>query len=147
MPRKEDLKEYEVINEADVVEKFDSVEEDYETASKQKGTDQVVEGGPTYDQLEDWKSRYNGEIYMSDFGEDVFFWRPLRRKEFKDISRIEGIQGDQFYMDESICRTAVLWPENFAAQKMAFGKAGIPTTLSTLITENSGFNRPVTYKV
>ena len=124
------------------VESFESEEEEM----AQEGTDEIFPFGPSYDQLEDWKSRYDGEIYMSDFDDTIFLWRPIRRKEFRDIQRIEGAK-DEYYMEESICRACVLWPEDYALHRITFGKAGIPTTLSQLIMERSGFLRPMTMKL
>ena len=147
MQKIDDLKRYNVLDAGEVTDDIETVEEDDDTLAQQKGTDTIFENGPTYDQLADWKARHNNEIYMSDFGDTIFLWRPLRRKEFKTISKRDGAENNQFYVDEEICRLCVLWPLDFAQHSMAFGKAGIPTTLSALITENSGFNRPVTYKV
>lgn len=117
-------------------------EEEYETKS---GDEPIYEGGPTIDQVADWKSKFDNEVYMSDFGKDTFIWRPLRRKEWKDMQKVQG--QNEYYMEESICRTCVLWPENLSPQKMTFGKAGVPTMLSQLISEKSGFQRPATYKL
>ena len=145
-------KKKELIEEAEIatleeealeeVESFESEEEEI----AHEGTDDIFPFGPSYDQLGDWKSRYDGEIYMSDFDDTIFLWRPIRRKEFRDIQRIEGAK-DEYYMEESICRACVLWPEDYALHRITFGKAGIPTTLSQLIMERSGFLRPMTMKL
>lgn len=127
-------------NDEDVQEYM--TEEEY---MEKDGMDRLFEGGPTYDQVAEWKSRFNGEIYMSDFGQDTFIWRPLRRNEYKTMQRAEG--QNEMFMEESVCRTCVLWPENFGSKGMAFGKAGIPSMLSQIITEKSGFIRPATYKI
>lgn len=134
----------ELIEETEL-EELETFKEDDELMTHE-GEEETFPGGPTYNQLADWKSRYNGEIYMSDFDDDVFIWRPLRRKEYRDINRVEG-QADEFYVEESICRLCVIWPENYSSQAMVFGKAGIPSTLSNLILERSGFVRPQTVKL
>ena len=51
------------------VESFESEEEEM----AHEGTDEIFPFGPSYDQLEDWKSRYDGEIYMSDFDDTIFY--------------------------------------------------------------------------
>lgn len=114
-----------------------------------EGSDIIFEGGPTYDQVEEWKSRFDGEIYMSEFNGVVYIWRPIRRKEYRDIQRIEhaSSQDFEYYLEEQICNTCVLWPEDYSSHKMTFGKAGIPTMLSQLIMERSGFLRPATVKL
>jgi hypothetical protein len=102
------------------------------------GEEEIFPGGPTHDQLEEWKSQFNGEIYMTEFDADeVFIWRPIRRKEYKDIAKIPN--ADQFYKEERIVTTCILYPKSFSAANMSFGKAGIPTLLSELIMEKSGF--------
>lgn len=144
--KEELLEEAEVAQEEEEtleeVDEFQSEEEEMD----HKGEDEIFPFGPTYDQLEDWKSRFDGEIYMSDFNNQIFLWRPIRRKEYRDIQRVEGAK-DEYYMEEAICRNSVLWPEDYALHKITFGKAGIPTTLSQLIMERSGFLRPATVKL
>lgn len=149
MPRKkkEELIEeaQEVKEEAVEIEEVDAYESEEEEMDHQ-GTDEIFPFGPTYDQLEDWKSRFDGEIYMSDFNNQIFLWRPIRRKEYRDLQRVDGAK-DEYYMEEAMCRTCVLWPEDYALHKITFGKAGVPTTLSQLIMERSGFLRPATVKL
>ena len=60
-----------------------------------------------------------------------------RRKEYKDIAKIPN--ADQFYKEERICDKSILFPSNYGAMNMSVGKAGIPTLLSELILEKSGF--------
>ena len=149
MPRKkkEELIEeaQEVKEEAVEIEEVDAYESEEEEMDHQ-GTDEIFPFGPTYDQLEDWKSRFDGEIYMSDFNNQIFLWRPIRRKEYRDLQRVDGAK-DEYYIEEAMCRTCVLWPEDYALHKITFGKAGVPTTLSQLIMERSGFLRPATVKL
>lgn len=146
MPKKPDLlEEKELIQDEETVEVFEDFQ-DIEEEMNRDGEELVFENGPTYNLLEDWKSRFDGEIYFSDFENDAFVWRPIRRQEFRDIQRSEGTK-DEFYVEEAVCRTCVLWPEDYAMHKITFGKAGIPTTLSQLIMERSGFLRPATMKL
>lgn len=119
----------------------ESIEDDF----NKNGEDELFQGGPTYDQVADWKSQYDEEIYMSSFGEDTYIWRPLRRKEYKDIQKIEN--ADEYYVEEQICMRCVLWPSGTLPQKLRAGKAGIPTMLSRLIMDKSGFVRPSTFKI
>lgn len=135
----------ELIEQKEEIEKLETFQEE-EEVQEQKGTDLLFEDGPTYDMLAEWKVRNNNEVYMSDFDDEIFIWRPLRRKEYRDLNRVEG-QRDEFYIEESICRACVLWPEEYGQHTMVFGKAGIPSTLSNLILERSGFGRPETYKL
>lgn len=119
---------------------------DEEEFDQGEGSQFVYQGGPTFDQVANWKSAFDGEIYASNFGDDTFIWRPIKRKEFRDIQNIEGTV-DEYYKEEQICQRCILWPENWNAQKQRLGKAGLPTILSQLIMEKSGFIRPVTYRI
>lgn len=140
---KEEL-EKELVDEGTMTETEDQTLTDEELEQLQ-GAEEVFAGGPTYSQLSEWKSRFNDEIYMSDFGDKTYLWRPIRRKEFKDLNKIEGV--DEFNLEERICTLCVLWPEDFNHHQIIFGKAGVPTMLSQLITEKSGFTRPATFKI
>lgn len=163
MAEKQNLKEtfgelLETAEEAKPEELLDDKEEDLEELEEfqsdeeimeYEGTDNIFDGGPTYDQVEEWKSRFDGEIYMSEFSGVVYIWRPIRRKEYRDMQRTEhgSAQDFEYYLEEAICNTCVLWPEDYSSHKMTFGKAGIPTMLSQLIMERSGFLRPATVKL
>lgn len=99
---------------------------------------EVFPGGPTYNDVEKWKSMYNNEVYLTEFDdENVFVWRPIKRKEYKDIAKLQN--ADNFYKEERICEKSILFPANYGFMNMSAGKAGIPTLLSELILEKSGF--------
>lgn len=137
----------EEINEVvEEIEEVDNFHESDEEEADNQGSAEVFPFGPTYDQVSEWKSRYDGEIFMSDFNDEMLIWRPIRRKEYRDLQRVEG-NTDEYYLEEAICRTCVLWPEDYAMHKITFGKAGVPTTLSQMIMERSGFLRPATVKL
>lgn len=132
MSRKEELGLPEAMEES---VKLDNVGEDIDPKA---GDELLFPGGPTFNELEDWKSRFNGEVYMTEFEEDdIYIWRPIKRKEYKDISKIQG--ADQFYKEERICEKCVLFPKNYSYVAMTNGKAGTPSLLSELILEKSGF--------
>lgn len=115
--------------------KIDAIGDDIDATM---GDELIFPGGPTYNELEGWKSQFAGEIYMTEFDDDdSYIWRPIRRKEYKDISKING--ADQFYKEERICEKCVLFPKNYSYVAMTNGKAGTPSLLSELILEKSGF--------
>lgn len=146
--KEEQIEEAEELKSTEEAESVEEVEdnETFEEEMDHLGTDEIFPFGPTYDQVEDWKSRFDNDLYMSDFNNEVFIWRPIRRKEYRDIQRVEGVK-DEYYMEEAVCRTCVLWPQDYAMHKITFGKAGLPTTLSQLVMERSGFLRPATVKL
>lgn len=136
MPRraKEDAYVEEFQEEVPVIKVSDEYDEDDVSKAEQE----IFPGGPTYNELEKWKSMYNGEVYLTEFDdEDVFVWRPIKRKEYKDIAKIQN--ADTFYKEERICEKSVLFPVNYGFMNMSNGKAGIPTLLHELILEKSGF--------
>lgn len=103
----------------------------------ENGEELLFPGGPSINMLEEWKSQYNDEVYLTEFDEDVFLWRPIKRKEYKDTMKVQG--ADSFYKEEKICETVVLWPQNYNFMEMRSGKAGIPTVLAEYVMEKSGF--------
>lgn len=98
-------------------------------------------GGPTHDQVEDWKSKYEDQVFLTDFDGEVYIWHPISRSEYKRIVRNE--QADSFYKEEKVCETCVLFPEGYGSFKMTKGKAGVPTMLFDMIMEKSGFSSRV----
>lgn len=101
------------------------------------GEELLFPDGPTVAQVEEWKSRFNDEVYLTEFEEEVFIWRPITRKEYKGVMKIQN--ADSFYKEERICEAVVLFPEQYNFMQMTAGKAGIPTLLSELVMEKSGF--------
>jgi len=94
--------------------------------------------GPTMNQIDQWKEEY-GQIYMTEVTEeDIFLWRILSRKEFKDIMKLG--EADALYREEKVCEKCILWPEEYSFEEITNGKAGAPTVLAEQIMEKSGFN-------
>ena len=97
----------------------------------------IFEGGPTPSKVEELKEKH-GDIYMTEFeDESVYIWKPLSRKEFKDIMKAEG--ADALFREERVCEKCVVWPENYDFMAMTTGRAGVPTILSEQIMDRSGF--------
>lgn len=101
------------------------------------GEELLFPSGPSLKQVEEWKSRFSEEVYLTEFEEDIFLWRPITRKEYKQIMKINN--ADSFYKEERICEACVLYPQNYNFMTMTSGKAGIPTLLAELVMEKSGF--------
>lgn len=146
MAKKELITAEEEIKKEDTIEEDKKVHESIEEEASFDGRDEIFPGGPMYDQLQQWKSLYNNEVFITEFGEDVIIFRPIRRREYREIYEVDG-DPSNYYIEEQVCRKSILWPENYADQKMAFGKAGIPSTLSQIIMERSGFLRPAVHQL
>jgi len=103
----------------------------------EKGEELLFQNGPTLTEVEEWKRRYTN-IYVTDFENgDVYIYRPLTRKEWKEIRNIQN--ADQLYQEERICDTAVIWPKTDINKFRIHGPAGVPTVLAEQILEISGF--------
>jgi hypothetical protein len=101
------------------------------------GEELLFPGGPALAQVEEWKSRFKEEVYLTEFEEEIFLWRPISRKEYKQVMKVQN--ADSFYKEERICEACILYPQNYNFMAMTAGKAGIPTLLAELIMEKSGF--------
>ena len=101
------------------------------------GEELLFPNGPSVAKVEEWKSLYNGEVYLTEFEEEIFLWRPMSRQEYKKIMKVPN--ADNFYKEERICETVILFPERYNFQDMSSGKAGIPTLLSEYVMAKSGF--------
>jgi len=108
----------------------------------------IFPGGPLVSQITSWKKQFGvtdmegnlfkeGEVYVSQFGNQQFVWRPLTRYEYKQIVNLPNT--DPLQREEIICETCVLWPEGYNYEMMAKDKAGIPALLAQQIMEASGF--------
>ncbi len=103
------------------------------------GNEEVFPGGPTRDQVENWKEQY-GQVYMTSFDFATFVWRTLDRFEWKQImNATQQGQQNRWYQEEQICQMCVLWPEDFNHDAITNGKAGVPALLSEQILNKSGF--------
>ena len=104
----------------------------------EKGTDVVFEGGPTKSKVEDWKKKFNSNVFMVEFEEQVFIFRSLSRLEYKKILNVEG-SSSEWSNEERVCETCILWPEDYGHNEIINDKAGIASRLSEFIMEKSGF--------
>jgi hypothetical protein len=132
-----------VEEELEVMEVEDAEEEVLENGALPEeligpnGEELLFPNGPSVSQVEEWKSRFGDEVYLTEFEEEIFLWRPISRKEYKGVMKIQN--ADSFYKEERICEAVVLYPANYNFMTMTSGKAGIPTLLAELVMEKSGF--------
>lgn len=104
------------------------------------GQEEVFEGGPTKDQVENWKHKY-GDVYMTKFDSETFIWRTISRSEYKEVLNMES-EGDQpadWFREEVVTDRCVIWPTDFDYEDIGDGKAGIPAVLAEKIMNKSGF--------
>jgi hypothetical protein len=130
-----------VEEEVEMMEEVEAVEEQPTELPEEligpDGEELLFPNGPSVAQVEEWKSRFGDEIYLTEFEEEVFLWRPITRKEYKGVMKVPN--ADSFYKEERICEAVILYPQNYNFMAMTSGKAGIPTLLAELVMEKSGF--------
>lgn len=85
--------------------------------------------------IRDLKRKYP-QVYATIVGDDLYIWRPLGRREYREI--LEQAT-DEHDLEERIAQAAVVWPEGIDFQK---GKAGAPEILAAEIKEASGYGSP-----
>lgn len=102
------------------------------------GMAEIFPGGPTENQVQNWKQEYGDSLYMTEFDDETFVWRTLSRIEYKRIMSIEG-NNSEWFGEEQVVQKCILWPENFGANEITNGKAGVPSVLSDQIMAKSGF--------
>lgn len=98
--------------------------------------------GPGEEQITAWKAKY-GEVFVTAISEDeVFIWRALKRREYRELQIKQANpenQMDQLAYEEAVCSVCVLWPTDM---KYAEEKGGLATTLAEQIMQNSDFFNP-----
>lgn len=111
-------------------------EKDIKEGPDIQGSEEVFPNGPTKNQVENWKQQF-GDVYLSEFEEETFIWRTLSRLEYKQLMN-EG-NASEWEGEERIIETCIIWPEDYTAEQISDGKAGIPSLLSDQIMAKSGF--------
>lgn len=129
-------------DEVSPVEANDIEEEEYivspsgERFSVEEWTSPIVAGGPTRQEVEEWKDKH-GHVYFTPFEAEIYIWRTLDRPEYREIIRNQEIT--MLDREEIITEKCVLYPRNFTAKTMIKGRAGVPSLLSEMIMDKSGF--------
>lgn len=100
---------------------------------------------PSQAQLDEWKNRFNGEVYTSALSQDDFFiFRPLNRQEFSELQVMLSnpeVQLSQLDVEERIVSMCLLWSTE-SAQRSMESKAGTFSTVHEQIMQNSNFMNP-----
>lgn len=96
----------------------------------------AIVGGPTRQEVEEWKKRYEN-VYFIPFDSEVYIFRCLARPEYREIIRDPKLTA--LDREERIAEKCVLYPRDFSAEKMEKTNAGIPSLISEVIMEKSGF--------
>ena len=105
--------------------------------TKEEWTSPVIEGGPTRQEVEEWKDKH-GNVYFLPFESEILIFRTLTRSEYREIIRNTDI--NMLDREELIADKCVLFPRNFSCVTYGEkGRAGVPSILSEMIMDKSGF--------
>jgi hypothetical protein len=104
--------------------------------TKEEWVSPIVQDGPTRQEVEEWKDKH-GNVYFTPFEGEIYIWRTLSRPEYREIIRNQEIT--MMDREEIITEKCVLFPRNFTVESFATGRAGVPSLLSEMIMDKSGF--------
>ena len=105
----------------------------------------IFPNGPRPSDIQVWKKEYpDYMIYVTQIIEDFFVFRTINRYEYKQIIALDL---DQLQREEMICETCILFPHKYTWKEMYLQKAGVPSTLATIIMEKSGFTKEYAIQV
>jgi hypothetical protein len=108
-----------------------------EMYTKEEWEAPVFADGPTRKEVEAWKEKY-GQVYFTPFDDLIVIWRTLSRPEYREIIRNQELT--MLDREEIIADKCVLFPYDFSCKKYTEnGRAGIPSLLSEMIMDKSGF--------
>ena len=109
-----------------------------------KGEEELLfKDGPTLTEFEIMKKQFeNYDLYVIEILKKyTFIFRTVTRNEYKRIVALD--KSNALQREEILCDLAVLWwPKEFSnGSNMGNGLGGIPSTLSTIIMEKSGWTK------
>lgn len=73
-----------------------------------------------------------GNIFFEEINNDIYIYKPLGRKAFKDISLNDNLS--ELEKEDLVCNECILYPEDFDSDEV---DAGIPSMLYSQILTNS----------
>ncbi len=98
---------------------------------------EIFSGGPTRRQVEEWKKDYKG-VYFTPFEKEVYVWRKINRSEYRSLIE-ENKNGTTMDREDKITVMCTLWPPNLTIEDMITVDGGVPSLLSEMIMQKSGF--------
>lgn len=107
-----------------------------EQFTQEEWTSPVFEGGPTRQEVEEWKEKY-GNVYFIPLADNYYIFRALTRAEYREV--IENQDLTLLDREEIFTEKCVLFPRNYRASKDSKGNAGVPSALAEVIMDKSGF--------
>ena len=112
-------------------------EQELELESAVKSEEDLQEEERLIQQIQNWKEKY-WDIYYIEICEEQFLFREISCHEYRTGIRV--FDQDTVSLEEYICKVCVLEPPDY---DFAGCTAGIPTVLSNIILNESGFGEPI----
>lgn len=111
--------------------------------SKSNVTDNITDN-VTDEMISEWKKKY--AVYRITIADTDYYYRPLTRAEFRNISKssaataVSNTVDTSFQMEEQTVAICLLYPK-MDSNSILNVEAGVVTTLSELIMQASGFDQ------
>lgn len=107
--------------------------------------EELFPNGPKTSEVSIWKKKYEGYgLFLIEVSEKPFVIRTMNRLEYKQIIAIPNI--DALLREELICSKCIVWPK-IDFENLASLDAGVPSTVSEIIMEKSGFTKEYAVQV
>lgn len=122
-----------------------SIEEIYQQA-KNAVYDEAAKVGVTREMIDSWKEAHH-QLCAVPSGDDLYFVRPLTRKEWRDMAKQRAENADnplsEIDIEEKVAVRATVWPKLDELQVRTVFPAGVPTALANAAMSLSGFSPTV----
>ena len=155
----EEIKEVKTVSKRGRKKKtLESIEEGHKEDKETKLSEETNEDDDKYEKIiQECKNKY-GKVYVNMTGNgDFLIWKPLDRKEYKQIMKEISIADydesllsleqkeelnqkrieNKFLKEEKVCLNCIVYPEN--SKELLDKTAGLATVLSEDILMHSGF--------
>lgn len=110
--------------------------EDGQLYSETEWLSPAIVGGPTRQEIEEWKMRHK-DVYFIPLDDGIYVFRALKRPEYREIIRNPNLGA--LDREEAISEKCVLYPRDYSASDLEKRNAGVPSIVSEIIMEKSGF--------
>lgn len=124
---------------------YDLYDEEISEEFEIDDVNEIFPGGPTESTVGIWKKTYpDCFVFATELSGVIFIARSITRLEYK---KLVALPIDQLQREEVICSTCILFPHNVNWQEVNGLRGGIPSTLASIIMENSGFSKDYSVQI
>lgn len=141
----EETKTEEAAEMTSAEQEVQSIEEIYQQA-KNAVYDEAAKMGVSKEMITEWKAVHH-QLCAVPSGDDLYFVRPLTRKEWRDMAKQRAENADnplsEIDIEEKVAVRATVWPKLDELQVRTVFPAGVPTALANAAMSLSGFSPTV----